>query len=212
MTMRFEHVSLAQRVVFDAYEAVDRVIDEVERLGGSRVMLIAGERYDRRLTPWPGSVPVAVRQTEVTMHVPVELAEQARSTAREAGVDVLICIGGGSAVGLAKAIALTSGLPIIAVPTTYAGSEVTPVWGLTEDGRKTTGVDGRVLPRAIVYDASLTLSLSVETSAASGLNAIAHCIDSLWAASPTRSIRPWPSRASGCSPRRCRRWWRLRRA
>jgi len=82
---------------------------------------------------------------------------------------------------LAKAVALTSGLAIVAVPTTYAGSEATNVWGLTEDSVKTTGVDDRVLPRAIVYDAALTTSLPVPTSVASGLNALAHCIDSMWA-------------------------------
>jgi alcohol dehydrogenase class IV len=78
-------------------------------------------------------------------------------------------------------VALTTGLPIVAVPTTYAGSEATDVWGLTEGGRKTTGVDRRVLPRAVVYDASLTLTLPVPTSVASGLNALAHCVDSMWA-------------------------------
>jgi maleylacetate reductase len=82
---------------------------------------------------------------------------------------------------MAKAIALTSGLPIVAVPTTYAGSEATNVWGLTEGARKTTGVDSRVLPAAVIYDAALTMSLPVGLSVASGLNAIAHCVDSMWA-------------------------------
>ena len=91
-----------------------------------------------------------------------------------------MCVGGGSTTGLAKAVALTTGLPIVAVPTTYAGSEATDVWGLTEDGRKTTGVDPRVLPRAVVYDASLMLGLPVATSVASGLNALAHCVDAMW--------------------------------
>jgi len=125
-------------------------------------------------------VPVAVRHTEVVMHVPVEVADRARALAAEHDVDTLVSVGGGSATGLAKAVALTTGLPIVAVPTTYAGSEATDVWGLTKDGRKTTGVDRRVLPRAVVYDASLTLGLPVPTSVASGLNALAHCVDSMW--------------------------------
>ena len=90
-------------------------------------------------------------------------------------------VGGGSTTGLAKAVALTTGLPVIAVPTTYAGSEATPVWGLTEGAKKTTGTDRRVLPRVIVYDAALTMSLPVDMSVASGLNALAHCVDSMWA-------------------------------
>jgi alcohol dehydrogenase class IV len=122
-----------------------------------------------------------VRDTEVVMHVPGDGAERARKAAKEHDADVLVSVGGGSATGLAKAVALTTGLPIVAVPTTYAGSEATNVWGLTEGSRKTTGVDSRVLPRAVVYDASLTLSLPVPLSVASGLNALAHCVDSMWA-------------------------------
>jgi maleylacetate reductase len=82
---------------------------------------------------------------------------------------------------MAKAIALTTGLPIIAIPTTYAGSEATNVWGLTEAGAKTTGVDDRVLPTTVIYDAALTFSLPLDLTVASGINALAHCIDSMWA-------------------------------
>ena len=99
-----------------------------------------------RAEPVLAGVPVEVLHTDVVMHVPVEVAERARRVAAEHGVDVLVSVGGGSTTGLAKAVALTTGLPIVAVPTTYAGSEATNVWGLTEDGRKTTGVDDRVLP------------------------------------------------------------------
>jgi alcohol dehydrogenase class IV len=115
------------------------------------------------------------------MHVPIEVAERARAAAAEHDVDLLVSIGGGSATGLAKAVALTTGVPIVAVPTTYAGSEATDVWGLTEGNRKTTGSDARVLPRTVVYDASLMLSLPGDLSVASGLNAVAHCVDSMWA-------------------------------
>src|SRR6185312_1350635 len=121
------------------------------------------------------------RHDEVVMHVPVEVALRAREAAAAHYADVLIAVGGGSATGLAKAVALTTALPIVAVPTTYAGSEATPVWGMTEAGTKTTGIDRGVLPRTIVYDASLTLGLPVDLSVASGLNALAHCVDSMWA-------------------------------
>lgn len=120
----------------------------------------------------------ALRYDRITEHVPVEVAEDAGTAAAQA--DLLIAIGGGSATGLAKAVALTSGLPIIVAPTTFAGSEATDVWGLTEQGQKRTGVDPRVLPRTVVYDAELLESLPVELAVASGLNAVAHCVDSMW--------------------------------
>jgi maleylacetate reductase len=176
--VRFEHETLGQRVRFAAGGAAAAVADEISRLGASRVMVIAHEGPADEVV---AGLPVAVVHREVVMHVPVEVAERARAVALSHAVDALVCVGGGSTTGLAKAVALTTGLPIVAVPTTYAGSEATDVWGLTEAARKTTGVDRRVLPRAVVYDASLTLSLPVDLSVASGLNALAHCVDSLWA-------------------------------
>ena len=115
------------------------------------------------------------------MHVPADVARRARAAATEHGVDAIISVGGGSTTGLAKAVAMTTGLPIVAVPTTYAGSEATAVWGLTDAGRKTTGVLAAVLPRSVVYDATLLQSLPKGLAIASGLNALAHCVDSLWA-------------------------------
>jgi maleylacetate reductase len=181
MTLTFDHVTLGQRVRFGAGRATEAVRDEVEQVGGSRVMVIAATSEAELADRVSEGLPVALRWDRVTQHVPVELAEEARAAAASARVDLLVCVGGGSTTGLAKAIALTSGLPIIAVPTTYAGSEATNVWGLTEAERKTTGVDDRVLPVAVVYDPELTLSLPVELSVASGFNGIAHCVDSMWA-------------------------------
>src|SRR4051794_41196411 len=137
-----------------------------------------------RAEPLLGDVPVAVLHTDVAMHVPVAVAERGRAVAAEHDVDLLLCVGGGSTTGLAKAIALTTGLPIVAVPTTYAGSEATDVWGLTEDGRKTTGVDRRGLPRAGVFDASPVGGPPVAASVASGLEAPAHRGDPMLAARP----------------------------
>ena len=177
--LRFAHETLPQRVHFATGEAVGAVAEEVRRLGASRVMGIASDAA--RAAPVLAGVDLAVLHTDVAMHVPVEVAERARAVARDHEVDLVVCVGGGSTTGLAKAVALTSGLPIVAVPTTYAGSEATDVWGLTESGRKTTGVDRRVLPRVVVYDAALVLGLPVATSVASGFNALAHCVDSMWA-------------------------------
>jgi alcohol dehydrogenase class IV len=179
--VRFEHETLAQRVCFAPGEAPATVRAEVERLGGSRVMVIAAATEADLAEKVTAEVPVVLRHDEIVMHVPVESAERARAAAAAHEVDLLVSVGGGSTTGLAKAIALTSATPIVAVPTTYAGSEATSVWGLTEGARKTTGVDARVLPRSVVYDATLTLSLPVAMSVASGLNALAHCVDSMWA-------------------------------
>ena len=119
---------------------------------------------------------------EVAQHVPVQLAADAVSLARGLRADVLVTVGGGSATGLAKAVALEVGLPVLAVPTTYAGSEMTPIWGLTDGEGKTTGRDARVLPRTVIYDPSLTRSLPPDITAASGMNALAHAIEALYAA------------------------------
>ena len=179
--LRFEHETLGQRVRFAPGGAAEAVTEEVEHLGATAVMVLAGRGRSEVATRVTAGLPVAVVHDDVVMHVPVETAERAREAASVHGVDALVCVGGGSTTGLAKAVALTTGLPIVAVPTTYAGSEATSVWGLTEGNTKTTGVDPRVLPRAVVYDATLMLSLPVELSVTSGLNALAHCVDSMWA-------------------------------
>ncbi|MFH8900571.1 maleylacetate reductase [Streptomyces coeruleorubidus] len=178
--MRFEHESLTQRVCFASGEARALVRAEAERLGASRVMVIAAAAEDELAQAVSADLPVVLRWNEVLMHVPVEVAGRARAAAAVHRADLLLSVGGGSTTGLAKAITLTRGLPIVAVPTTYAGSEATSVWGLTEQAHKTTGVDARVLPRSVVYDATLTVSLPVPMSVASGLNALAHCVDAMW--------------------------------
>jgi maleylacetate reductase len=182
--MRFAHQTLPQRVVFATDEAPEAVAAELERLRARRVMVIAAPAEALLADTVSSRIPVALVHDEVVMHVPTEVASRAREAAVKAGADAMLCVGGGSSTGLAKAVALSgspvAGLPIVAVPTTYAGSEATNVWGLTEGRTKTTGVDDLVLPRAIVYDASLTLTLPVEMSVASGLNAVAHCVDSMW--------------------------------
>ncbi|GAA5017373.1 maleylacetate reductase [Streptomyces siamensis] len=179
--MQFVHDTLAQRVRFASGAAAEGLAAEVAALGARRVMVIAGASEEKPAERITAGLPVAHRHHEVVMHVPVEVADRARAAAVERDVDALVSVGGGSTTGLAKAVALTTGLPIIAVPTTYAGSEATAVWGMTENSVKTTGSDPKVLPRTIVYDAALTLTLPVELSVASGLNALAHCVDSLWA-------------------------------
>ncbi|KAE8765616.1 maleylacetate reductase [Georgenia thermotolerans] len=177
----FTHVSYAQRVVFGTGQAARHLCAEVGRIGAQRVMVITGSTGGAAAERLTSGLDVVHWWRGVQPHVPAEQAETARRAAAASGADVLVSVGGGSAVGLAKAVALTTGLPVVAVPTTYAGSEATPVWGITETARKTTGTDPRVLPAAVIYDAELTLGLPVELTVASGLNSLAHCVDSLWA-------------------------------
>ncbi|MEI7029345.1 maleylacetate reductase [Streptomyces pratensis] len=177
----FTYDALPGRVVFGPGVASTRLLAEVDAFGAQRILLIAGESETalaRELCA-PFADRVTATFSGIRPHVPLEVAESAREAA--AGADLVLCVGGGSTTGTAKAVALTTGLPIVAVPTTYAGSEVTPVWGLTQGSRKTTGTDPVVLPRTVVYDPDLTLTLPAALSVASGLNAMAHCVEAFWA-------------------------------
>jgi len=135
----FTYDQLAARIVFGADTARTELASEVDRLDAQRVLAIASTRDTARVAALlaPLGERVVGTFTEVREHVPTATAEAARAAAKTADADLLLAIGGGSTVGAAKAVAMTARLPIIAVPTTYAGSEVTPVWGLTENGRKT---------------------------------------------------------------------------
>ncbi|WP_336921968.1 maleylacetate reductase [Aquipuribacter sp. SD81] len=183
MSASFTHTALGQRVVFGVGAARADLAAEVDRLGATRVLLVAGQAeldLARGLAGPLGDRVVATAD-DVRRHVPVECAEAARAAAREHRADLVLSVGGGSTTGTAKAVALTERLPVLAVPTTYAGSEMTNVWGLTDAGRKTTGVDDAVAPRTVVYDPELTVGLPPALSAASALNAMAHCVEAVWA-------------------------------
>src|SRR3954451_25484713 len=217
----FVHTFLPGRVVFGA-GALDQVADEVAALGVRRVLVVATKSAREAADAVEGQLRerFAGRIDGVAQHVPTEVAEGARAKAREVGADCIVAIGGGSAIGLAKAVALTSGdgpatagrstdaggiadagevgdvdgstdagvsvgglgggVPIVAVPTTYAGSEMTPVWGETSGGGKSTGTDLKVLPRVVVYDPVLSQHLPINVTAASVANAIAHCVEAVW--------------------------------
>jgi len=175
--LEFSYDALPGRIVFGRGAARQRLAGEVDRLGSSRLLLIAtaSEEAKARELLTPVADRIVATFAGVRPHVPVAVAEAARAMAAEVGADALLSVGGGSTTGTAKAVALTTGLPIV------AGSEVTPVWGLTEGERKRTGTDPVVLPRAVVYDPELTVSLPAGLSAASGLNAMAHCVEAFWA-------------------------------
>ncbi len=179
----FTSESLPRRIVFGCGAARSQLAQELARAGAERILLIAGASHaalSEQLAQPLGERVVAVFD-EVRPHVPVETAERACTAARDARADWILSIGGGSTTGAAKAIARTLGLPIAAVPTTYAGSEMTPVWGITERGRKLTGSSPAVRPRLVVYDPELTVSLPARITAASAGNGLAHCIEAFYA-------------------------------
>jgi len=178
----FTYTVNPSRVVFGP-GALQQLGAEIERLGAHRALVLSTpEQVDsaRRVAELLGDRAAGLFPHAV-MHVPIETAQQARAEALRLGADCAVAIGGGSTTGLGKAIALDSGLPIIAIPTTYAGSEMTPIWGLTEAGVKKTGRDARVLPRTVIYDPELTLSLPLAMTVTSALNAIAHAAEGLYA-------------------------------
>jgi maleylacetate reductase len=176
----FVYNALPARVVFGA-GSVARLPDEVARLGAKRPLLLTTPGRAEMVAAVSRNVSVAGVFDKVVMHTPVEAANQARELAKRLGADCCIAVGGGSTIGFGKAIALTSGLPVLAVPTTYSGSEMTTIWGISEGGAKKTGRDPKVLPRTVIYDPELTLDLPAHVSAASGMNAIAHCAEALYA-------------------------------
>jgi maleylacetate reductase len=162
----------------------------VARTLGQRALLVTGRHQQAAadLVSAELGADVVGQMQEAAEHVPIEVATTAVAQARALQAEVLIAIGGGSATGLAKAVALETGLPILAVPTTYAGSEMTSIWGVTSRNRKATGRDARVRPRAIIYDPALTLSLPPQMTAASGMNAMAHAIEALYAPDVTPKL------------------------
>jgi maleylacetate reductase len=178
----FTYEALPGRVVFGV-GSIERAPAEVERLGHKRVLLV----YDPSSKQVAKDLAVRLRGavagefTDIRQHTPIAAVEAARRAAKEAAADCVLTIGGGSTTGFAKGIALEQDLDSIAIPTTYAGSEMTPIFGITSDGQKRTGRDLRVLPKTVIYDPALTVSLPASVTAASGMNALAHCIEALYA-------------------------------
>ncbi|TPG52381.1 maleylacetate reductase [Roseomonas nepalensis] len=178
----FTYEALPARVIFGA-GTLARLGEEVEALGCRRALVLStpeqrgmAEALAARLGPLSAGV-----FAEAAMHTPVEVTARAMEALRATGADCTVALGGGSTTGLGKAIALRTDLPQIAIPTTYAGSEATPILGETEGGRKTTQRTLKVLPEVILYDVDLTLSLPPALSATSGMNAIAHSVEALYA-------------------------------
>jgi alcohol dehydrogenase class IV len=186
---RFELQLAIPRVVFGA-GSLAQLPTEIERLGARRALVLSTPEQQasaEQVAAMLGSRAAGVFAKAV-MHVPIETAREARDVARKLEADCAVAVGGGSTTGLGKAIALDSGLPIVAVPTTYAGSEMTPIYGLTEGGVKKTGRDVRVLPKTVIYDPELTMTLPPALSITSGVNAIAHAAEGLYTPEPNPII------------------------
>lgn len=177
----FVYNALPGRVVFGR-GTLARVADEIQALGCTRAFVLStpqqadvGEGLVKQL----GALCVGTF-AGAAMHTPVDVTAQALDAVTAAGADCLVAIGGGSTTGLGKAIALRTDLPQVVVPTTYAGSEATPILGQTENGVKTTQKGSKILPETIIYDVDLTLTLPVGLTVTSGLNAIAHAVEGLY--------------------------------
>ncbi|POX48322.1 maleylacetate reductase and hydroxyquinol 1,2-dioxygenase domain-containing protein [Streptomyces sp. Ru72] len=179
----FVYTSRPSRVVFGS-GTVGRLREEVERLGGSRVLLLSSRPLARtatRVREALGDLVVA-EFDGAAMHTPVEVTEQALDVLTHASADAIVAVGGGSTTGLSKALALRTDLPQVILPTTYAGSEVTPVLGETREGRKVTQSSPAILPETVVYDVDFTLTLPLPMTVTSGLNALAHAVEALYSA------------------------------
>ena len=171
-----------QRVVFGS-GTLSRLGEEVHRLGVRRALVLSGSEQKRRageIARLVGSACAAVF-SGARMHTPVEITDEAMAIVAREAIDGVIAVGGGSTIGLGKAIAFRTDVPQVVVPTTYAGSEMTSVLGETAAGVKTTRRDPKIVPEAVVYDVDLTLTLPIALSAASGMNAIAHAVEGLYA-------------------------------
>ena len=179
----FVYVGRPARVVFGS-GSLRQLAREIEALGARRALVLSTPEQRASADHVAGLLGARAAGVfdRAVMHVPIETARAAREAARSLGADCAVAVGGGSTIGLGKAIALDSGLPILAIPTTYAGSEMTTIYGLTEDGLKKTGRDDRVLPRTVIYDPDLTTTLPPTLSVTSGINALAHAAEGLYSA------------------------------
>ena len=179
----FQYTALPARVLF-GFGTIEQVADELVSLGRKRAFVLSDPHHARtaaaRLMRALGELGVHL-STDAVMHTPVGVTERVMETLVACHADCIIAIGGGSTIGLAKALALRTDLPQIVLPTTYAGSEATPVLGETREGQKSTIRSMKVLPEVIVYDVDLTLGLPPRISMVSGINAIAHAVEALYA-------------------------------
>ncbi|WP_291426167.1 maleylacetate reductase [Deinococcus sp.] len=180
--MFFTYEPLPTRVVFGAGSR-EQLAAETGRLGIRRALVLSTAGQSAKAGELAAQLGHLCAGTfsGATMHTPVSVTEEALRRVQELGADGLVAFGGGSTTGLSKALALRTDLPQLILPTTYAGSEMTPILGETQEGRKTTQNTPKVLPETVIYDVELTLTLPPAMSASSGMNAVAHAAEALYA-------------------------------
>lgn len=178
--MNFTYAAAPHHIIFGqgAARQTDAV---VARLGAERPFLVSTAGQMPKADAPLHDIDFAGRFDGAAMHTPVEVSARALAGLERVGGDLIVSFGGGSATGLGKALAVRTGLPLVAIGTTYGGSEMTALLGETSGGVKATRRDPSALPAATIYDVDLTLSLSPATSAASGINAIAHAVEASYA-------------------------------
>ena len=178
----FVYSAQPMRVRFGAGTLAD-LPGEIEALGLRRVLVLATPQQVDEAEALAGRIGARAAGVfgGARMHTPVDVTAEAMRRVEADRIDGLVAVGGGSTTGLSKAVALRTDLPQIVVPTTYAGSEMTPILGQTENGVKTTVKSPKVLPEVVIYDVDLTMSLPARLTAVSGLNAIAHAVEALYA-------------------------------
>lgn len=178
----FTFPGISSRVIFGR-GTLAQVGAEVARLGRHRALVLATPHQAGEAAALAGVLGdlACGTFTEAAMHTPVEISEKAVAAYRALGGDCVVAVGGGSTIGLAKAIALRVGADQVVVPTTYAGSEMTDILGETADGQKTTRRDPAIRPEVVIYDVDLTLTLPAAMTVTSALNAIAHGVEVLYA-------------------------------
>lgn len=181
----FEYNSNPARVLF-GHGTIQKLPEELARLGVTKPLLLctAGQKHQAEKLEAILSASVAGIFSKAVMHTPVHITEKAMTYCTSVNADCLISIGGGSTIGLGKALGIRTGLPHISIPTTYSGSEMTPILGETEGGQKMTRSDPKIIPTLVLYDVDLTMTLPSSTSATSGINALAHAIEALYARNP----------------------------
>lgn len=191
MIRNFVVSTLPSRVIFGV-DTASQLSEEVQLIGGERVLVLSTHGQRGLAEKAAGFLGSRVKDLfdGARMHTPTHVTEQALNIIRDRNIDTLVAVGGGSAIGLSKALALRTDLPQVVLPTTYAGSEMTPILGETKDGIKTTLRDPRILPEVVIYDVKLSQSLPREISTSSGINAMAHAIEALYAqdSNPTVSM------------------------
>ena len=178
----FDYTALPGRVIFGR-GTLARVPEMVRELGGTRALVLTTQQQAASGALVAGLLGelCAGQYNGAAMHTPVEVTAEALAVLRQCNADCLVAIGGGSTTGLSKALALITDLPQVVLPTTFAGSEATPILGQTEHGIKTTQKSPRVLPEVILYDVDLVATLPPALVVTSGLNAIAHAVEGLYA-------------------------------